>query len=250
MTLERKLVYIAVLACLVPILAWLCTFWSPVFSTENHDWAAFGDFVGGVISPVLAFASFLCLLVTLRHQQQAINFEKISRQEAIDVEKTARDDQKFYEYAVTNLARAHEALLSDDEKKPRRDRVAWLTCARLLLSANDVSHRISEKSEGLRTMYEGESEYWRRQFYILLEPHSPHSIGANRKYFDGDSPRDGKEIEERSIRVIYDFVKWPEQVHEPIDSVPLFSREELKDMKVGMSGIQQYVQSKGRFKTD
>lgn len=250
MTLERKLVYIAVLACLVPILAWLCTFWSPVFSTENHDWAAFGDFVGRVISPVLAFASFLCLLVTLRHQQQAIDFEKISRQKAIDVEKTARDDQKFYDYAITSLARAHEALLSDDGKKARRDRLAWLTCARLLLSANDASHRISEKLEGLRTMYEGESEYWRRRFYILLEPHSPHSLGASRKYFYGDNLHDGKEIEERSIRVIYGFVKWPEQVHDPIDSVPLFSSEELKDMKVGMSGIQQYVQSKGRFKTD
>lgn len=237
MRLERNLAYVATAACSVPIFLWLLTFWSPSFSKSYPDWAAFGDFAGGVLSPVLAFISFLGLLVTLKQQREAATIQKI-----------AEDDQKYFDHAVASMERAFD-FISDSSRStaPVRDRLAWLTCARLLLSASEVASKISKNSDGLRALFIGEEEHWRRKFYELFNPLGLQSIGMQATYFRQDASEYGSQIEERSIRVIYEFLQWPKGMMDPIDSVPKYTRDELAEMQVGMSGIREYVLSMPRF---
>ncbi|EYC52778.1 hypothetical protein AZ34_03670 [Hylemonella gracilis str. Niagara R] len=68
-------------------------------------------------------------------------------------------------------------------------------------------------------------------------------MGAHKNYFETDESELAAGIEERSIKVIYDFIDWPNEMPDPIDEVPYYSKEELQRMKAGMRGIADYVNS-------
>jgi hypothetical protein len=239
MKLERNLALVAVAACAMPLLLWLWTFWSPTFATEHVKWSEFGSFIGGVLSPLLAFVSFLGLLATINQQRAAATRQKIES-----------DDLNYFNHAAASLERAYETLTANrSATEPVRDRLAWLSCARLLLSASNVSKRISPVSVGLLALYEGEEEHWRRRFYELFHPEGALSIGVQSTYFSHPTSADGVQIEERSIRVIYEFFTWPEGKEDPIDSVPKYTIEELESMSASMSGVREYVRTMPRFRS-
>jgi hypothetical protein len=235
-----KLLFLALLsfaACAIPLLLWLWTFWSPAFATDQGKWSEFGGFIGGVISPLLAFASFLGLLATLQEQRAAALRQK-----------TETDDLNYFNHATESIERAYEALAgANPDGKPVSDRLAWLTCARLLLSAREVAKQISISSVGLLALYDGELEHWRRRFYELLNPRGDLRVGTQAIFFSHPASNDGVPIEERSIRVIFEFADWPEGKPDPIDSVPKYTRIDLDAMKPDMSGVREFIESKLRF---
>jgi hypothetical protein len=234
---EQTFILWAAGASSVAIVPWLYVFWSPTFSRRASDWADFGTFVGGVLSPTLAFAALIGLMVTIGQQRSAA-----------EAQKSVTDNESYFKHAVSSLERAFNLLSSGEPHQPVHDRLAWLSCARLLLSAKAASMKITNASAGLLILYAGEEEHWRHQFYLLLRPLSPEGVGARRRYFEADSSSLRTPIEERSIRVIYDFASWPEGRQDPIDDVPRYTREELAEMRVGMAGIREFVLSSPRFR--
>lgn len=188
---------------------------------------------------MLAFASFLGLLATINEQKKA---SAVQRQQT--------DDLNYFNHASASLQRAYETLTrSSADAVPHADRLAWLSCARLLLSADDVSKRISNNSEGVKALYEGEREHWRRKFYELFHPKGQIAIGAQYAYFAHTDPRAGINLEERSIRVVFEFFDWPEGRPDPVDTVPKYTVAELDGMNAGMSGVREYIRTMPRFCT-
>ena len=239
MKLERNLVFAAIAACAVPLALWLWVFWTPSFSDSHVRWSKFGSFLGGVLSPVLAFTSFLVLLATIHEQRKVA-----------ETQRKQADDLNYFNHATSSLQRAYETLTQDSsEAGPVADRLAWLSCARLLLSAEKVAKRISDRSEGVRALYEGEREHWRRKFYELFHPEGEVSIGVNATYFSHQDLRLFINIEERSIRVVFEFFDWPEGTPDPVDNVPKYTTTELNAMNSGMSGVREYVKRMPRFHT-
>ncbi len=230
---ERSLTLGAVLASALALLPWLYAFWSPSLSRKANEWADFGTFIGGVLSPTLAFAALVGLVVTIKQQRDTAQREK-----------EAADNESYFKHAVSSLERAFAALNLDDATQPAHDRLAWLSCARLLLAASSASRNITSSSSGLKQLYEGETEHWRHQFYLLLQPMSLQGVGRDLNYFAADSS--GAPIDERSIRVIYDFAHWPEGHEDPIDQVPRYTEEELNGMRLSMRGIRDHVLSTRR----
>jgi hypothetical protein len=234
-----SLALLALAACAIPLLLWLWTFWYPAFATDQGKWSDFGSFIGGVISPLLAFASFLGLLATLQEQRAAALRQK-----------TETDDLNYFNHATESIERAYEALAgANPDGTPASDRLAWLTCARLLLSAKEVAKQISSSSVGLLALYDGELEHWRRRFYELLNPRGDLRVGTQATFFSHPASSDGVQIEERSIRVIFEFADWPEGKPDPIDAVPKYTRIDLDAMKPSMSGVREFIESKPRFRT-
>lgn len=205
---------------LFAICAWLWVFAGRPLSPDAEQWAFFGSYLGGILSPLLAAGSLLGLFLTLRHQQkEALR----SRQEA--------NDQQYLKHALQSYERAYAALAPEGtEAAPRKDRIAWLTCARLLRSAHDAAGKISEESTGLRTVHEGENAYWRHCFYKLLNPTALEGIFNNSDYFRRCEVFSEKELEESSVRVIWEFVKFKGE--DPLQHVEYFSEEELNNMRV------------------
>lgn len=230
MKIERLLLIAALVAVLLAIAPWLYTFSTTPVSGEPSDWSYFGSYVGGILSPVLAFASFVGLLMTLTQQRAAIA-----------VQRAADDDKNYFNHAVSSLERAYDVISAGDQSTgPVRERLAWLTCARLLLSAKDVSALISDQSKGLRALFAGEEEHWRYCFYELFQRVNP-PVGRNPTFFSCPTNPQRDEIDERSIRVVFDFVNWPEGKEDSIACVPRYTEEELNAMGLLMSGVREYL---------
>lgn len=247
MKLTYWLAAIALGFCLIPLGVWIFHFHHLGLASDSTQWSNFGSYLGGVLSPVLAFLSFIGLLLALETQ----------RKEASRLRKES-DDLNYFNHAVKSLERAYEAIAkkhSLEEVKggapavePLRDRLAWLTCARLLLSAKAVSEQISNESSGLRALYAGEEEHWRHQFYEMLQGDRVRLQLMHPSYFGNPETLEEPQIEERSIRVIFEFTEWPDDKTDPIDDVPKYSSEELQKMKTLMSGVKGYVLAQHRFK--
>ena len=69
-------VYAFVAACLISVTAKLLIMYNLQFGDElsdsNGDWGTFGDYLGGVLNPILGFASFMALLYTVRLQSNEL----------------------------------------------------------------------------------------------------------------------------------------------------------------------------------
>lgn len=185
---------------------------------------------------MLAFAGYLGLLLTIRHQR-----------EAAWKQQEDKDSKDYFDHAVRCLERAFDTISArDTSKAPVRERLAWLTCARLLLSAQAAAELISQDSTGLRTLYDGESEHWRRKFYELFQPTSQDSFGNDSVYFLTDDSKPPMTIEERSTRVIYDFIAWPPGKSDPIDKIARYSDEEIDRMleRAGKIGLARALKSR------
>lgn len=240
MKLILGLCAVALALCLVPIGLWVYTFHHLGLPSVSAEWANFGSYIGGVLSPLLAFASFVGLMLAFG----------VQRREARRLKRES-DNKNYFEHAVRSLERAYEALVTDSSKPEiKLERLAWLTCARLLLSAEDVSKRISSDSDGLRALYEGENEYWRHQSYELFDEPGVRSASRSAGFFGGPTPHGNRRLEERSIRVIYEFSQWPEGKMDPIDKVPKYTKDELAEMKGNMAGVRDYILTMTRFKKD
>ncbi|BDT72784.1 hypothetical protein os4_23290 [Comamonadaceae bacterium OS-4] len=246
MKLIISLIVAAFLACVVPVGLWVSNFKHLPLASSSGEWSNFGSYLGGVLSPVLAFLSFIGLLLAFHTQ----------RKEAARL-KDEGDDLNYFNHSVKSLERAFEALVTRSSRyngdnglplvQLSTDRLAWLNCARLILSAKAVAKQISQTSAGLLALYEGEEEYWRHQFYELFHEEKTFSMLLQPNFFGNPGILGGAQLEERSIRVIFEFSDWPEDKVDPIDAVPLYSLDELSKMKASMSGVREYVLAKGRF---
>jgi hypothetical protein len=255
MKLERTLLTVATIAFFGTLGAWLLVFAKAKVTADPADWSAFGSFLGGVLSPILAFASFVGLLLTLQQQrdatqrtldqaQQASKLSLEQQKAEVTAQQTAEDDRNYFDHCISCLERAF-AVLSDKGTSigPVQDRLAWLTCARLLLASAKTAKQISPQSIGLLAILAGEQEHWRYRFYELFHQIEP-AVGQQEHFFEGPGKLAGFEIDERSIRVIFEFVQWPEDKTDSIAEVPKYTLDELGAMKITMAGVREFVRPK------
>jgi hypothetical protein len=230
----RKYIAIGFVAVSVPVLSWLLMFYDSQWSPNSSDWSNFGCFIGGTLSPILAFASFLAILVTIKLQQAKNNQEKRLVNSAI-----------YCEHAVKCLERAYNILSNDDESKtPIKDRLVWLTCARLILKSKQLYALISNEAESQKTLFDSEEEFWRHRFYELLDFTGMQSFSMSKDYFEKASLIPGDEIEERSIKVIYDFALKFNEDSDPINQISKFEKSELGIFHFSQSGLKDYLMDK------
>ncbi len=64
---------VACLLVMVVLLAYWLNFKGHPISAEVDNWGVFGDYVGGLINPILGFFSFMALLITLDLQRKQLN---------------------------------------------------------------------------------------------------------------------------------------------------------------------------------
>ena len=231
----RWAISIAAIGSLGVVIAWILTFHGHTWSADSARWSDFGGYIGGTLAPILAFASFIGLLVSLQEQRLKVQLHE------------EREDSKIYlENAVVSLERAYAEIMKGSEGSvPRSDRLTWLTTARLLLSASEISSKITVGS--IRKMYEAHEEHWRKQFYNVFDPHNFKSPMNNSDYFrQGERETPGYVIDERSMKVIFEFCEWPKARQDPLSAVDKFSDAELDEMKFGRKGAADFIRSRKR----
>ncbi len=231
----RTATFAAAAGTFLAIFFWIGTFYGHPWSDVPSDWSDFGGYIGGVLAPILAFASFLGLLASLsEHRDRAAR------------EEERKDAEVHLQSATSALERAYNSIMAGGEGvTPNSDRLAWLTSARLILMAEDISSRIGVES--IREMYLAEEEYWRRRFYEVFDPAGFDSpLNDPAFYRRGEERVRGYFIDERSIKVIFRFCDWPEGREDPIDSIARFTDAELERMTLGRRGAAEFIRAKRR----
>jgi len=236
MKVQRVLAFATATVCAVAIAPWIITFGGLSLSRTPADWGVFGDYVGGVLSGPLALAGFIALLITIQQQR---GFAQAEQNKA--------NDLKYFESAQQCLKRAHETIKPIGAETPPKSRVVWLTTARWLLAAKSLAAKISETSPSLKEAFDLEAEHYRMLFVDFLKPNQMDSVFSQENFFIGDHTRSGSELEERSVRVVVEFMEWPEEKSDAIDKVPLYMRDEVDGMFVWLRGFQLYLLKKRRF---
>jgi len=210
---------------------WILNFARKPLSKDSARLAEFGSYLEGTLAPILAFASFIGLIVSIDHpagQRQ----EESQRIEAMN----------HFQDATKSLERAFDTFV-DREGAPISDRLVWLTVGRLILSARAIAARIELPS--VKEMYEAEEEYWRRRFYNAIQAMTIQSPLPNPDWFrQGEQRLPGNIIDEQSIKVIFDFTEWPQGQPDPFDAIARYTDAELGPLRGGRAGAREYITAK------
>jgi hypothetical protein len=138
--------------------------------------------------------------------------------------------------SIDLIEKSYEELAPKDcTELPCKSRLAWLTAARLLMAAEDLGQEITEPSHKL--VYRKIKEYWRHRFYVLIFPNFPEGLPST---FYGENPADviihserkGEPLSEKSLVFLYRFIKWPEEMPDPLAKVKDFTDEEIAKMEL------------------
>jgi CHASE3 domain sensor protein len=69
-------------------------------SVKSGDWGTFGDFVGGILNPVIAFFAFYWLTKSVHYQKKELSETRQALSEAKDAQK----EQARYQFISTQIA--------------------------------------------------------------------------------------------------------------------------------------------------
>lgn len=103
--LERSISRAKVLAAAAFLLApssYLFWFWfvnSQSLSVSSDDWGTFGDFIGGVLNPLVAFFAFYWLTQSIKLQKEELSETRIALAEA----SRAQKEQAQHQYLANKL---------------------------------------------------------------------------------------------------------------------------------------------------
>lgn len=165
--------------------------------------------------------------------------------------------EKEYSQSATNLEsalslieRAAYVLVVDG--KLTNDRVAWVTCARLIARAEALSRKVTTETHSL--IFEAERDFQRHKFRDMLKLGGEELTGA---FFCGgeqgqtiggvvsssNHPAGGRSwIPTRIINVIYTFMSFPENYEDPLRSSDDFGAKERNRLfELGHEGVREYL---------
>ena len=138
----------------------------------------------------------------------------------------------------------------DEHGIPKNNRLNWLTASRLLLTAQKLGTRITEPAH--KEIFLESREYWRAKFYALLNPSNegfPEDYYAEKvKHMACSySAYDREPLAEKSLAIMYRFLKWPSDYQDPAYDVTNFTDDEIDKMVTfgprGLGNLLQKVRS-------
>jgi len=152
----KKVVVVLCIIVLVVLGFYIVNFHSGL-SKENDVWGTFGDYVGGILNPVIAAFAFYLIAETYKLQKDAYNLQKIELSETrklLEVSVNAQRDQiKLASLtALLNSSLTRIGLLESEKTQ-------WLQSQERLLSKK-ITHESYEThlSEVEKKIWEIESE--------------------------------------------------------------------------------------------
>jgi hypothetical protein len=76
--IKRKwLLLLAIVACIIPVIAYIIRFYSYGFSKDPTDWGTFGDYIGGVYSVILSIIAIYVTYMISEREDKAKEKRKI-----------------------------------------------------------------------------------------------------------------------------------------------------------------------------
>lgn len=158
--------------------------------------------------------------------------------------------------SIINKARA---VLADEHGRPTNDRICWVTAARLITRAQDISSRITVPAH--RTLFDAEHDYQRHKFGDFLQWNgAPLTAGffcgtsdplqsIGQAAFNGPHKDNGTNwLPVRIVAVVYRFFQYPDGYEDPLDASTNFSNREIDKLwLLNHKGLSDYILFRSNF---
>lgn len=159
-----RLVFIIVFSLFVIVIgAYISNFHTHIISKSVSDWGAFGDYIGGLLNPVLSLVSVVLILVTIKQQEVSL------RQNAEQIEISINEVKKSVA-AQEIQARTAEEQFKELQKKSKIE--DYLRVLNMLII--DLEKMINESIPCFRDSKEKRT--LRSQLLELVERKNPDQI--------------------------------------------------------------------------
>lgn len=135
--------------------------------------------------------------------------------------------EDYYKEAKSQLEKAFYILQENPDKPITRDRLKWLTCARLLLSADRISKKIIMSSH--KHIYKEDKQYWKARFYEIIEDFSEDFYAGYTGDFFADFVNGRNKISLASVYAVHKFMQWDDDYIDPLE-IKEWSDEQLSDI--------------------
>lgn len=146
--------------------------------------------------------------------------------------------QTSHDYLTASSRLLEQAFEAFDQARsdkwnnlPKPDRLLWLTVARMLTESERTAQEIKEDSH--LTLYNHARDFWRGKLDDLLRPLNSISLTYFAENADSILGTIGDQrmcISERSLVVVLDFMKWPENKVDPLEGTKRFTDEEINQI--------------------
>lgn len=130
----KKLIYLASLFIVLVFIFYLYHFGSNGLSGNTSDWANFGSYFGGILSPILAFFSFCVLCYTVRQNSKILELNiqelknstkqlQLSAKAQLEMEKTQKIQQfeGLFTFMLGELKKHNDIIKNDIIKNDKFD---------------------------------------------------------------------------------------------------------------------------------
>lgn len=251
------IVGIAILAVSAVLLTYFYR-WSGPVSGEHQIWGQFGDYVGGVLNPFLAFLALTALLLTLRVQSQELVESSRALRESADAfrkqneqaakESAEKRSQFYLDSCVGAYARA-QSLLEDGNN----DRDTWIAAGRALKHAKQLATDVTVDAH-LRVL-ELERLMYRGFFHKLLQSKTAASFyGARVGSTFGNLDEAARasslhseigQLDERSLYAVWEAAQWPRDYEDPLNRT--FSPEEREHLGILFPRLHDYLEHRQQW---
>lgn len=235
----KWVVVIVVFVIFITFAPWLYTFYDLPMSADPGAWGVFGDYIGGILSTFLSALGFIGVIYTVHMQRKAVS----AQMAAISQDKEIRDDEVYSNQALSCLDEALRKITREGEVYT--DRVAWLECARLVLTARELAGKI--QSHSVKTVYIAAERIYRSRFSSLLDP-GVLAESMQSSFFEGmnwDSYMRNAStaaVEPLSAYVIYSFLSW--QRDEPDILASISGEIDIERVSRRYLGARMYLEKK------
>lgn len=148
----KHIIKIALFAWAIVILSYAINFRVHSVSDKSGDWGTFGDFVGGILNPMLSFLALIIVLKTYLSQQKELKETQKILKEQSETQKRQQFDSTFFAL-LQELKSLNESLKDISIKKDVHRDMSQLSNGLLLSGGrqNDLSDEIDEiRSNALR----------------------------------------------------------------------------------------------------
>jgi hypothetical protein len=168
--------------------------------------------IAALAGAMSAIAAFRAIRRNDKNHAYAIASAEKARETERLILAARTENERLLNFAVTTLERAYLALRGPDSSAsiPPRDRVNWLTSARLIEEYRATKGEI--KDPQLYKECESHEEHWRHQFYLLVKPLAT----GHPDYFSSGST--DETIQSVSAVIVHSFADWPDGKQDPLSA--------------------------------
>ncbi|ENX3945427.1 putative phage abortive infection protein [Photobacterium damselae subsp. damselae] len=173
-TIKRSKILAFALIIIIPstYLIWFCFINDQGFSTDSSEWGSFGDFIGGLLNPLIALLAFYWLTQSVLIQKTELSetqnvlreTEKAQKEQALTQEKKRFEDTFFSLLDQLNVVHAglSERLIVRDSLQTSK-----LSKLHSIVMRNSTGSTLDQRVTKMRDSSSDTSHYFRVLYHIL-----------------------------------------------------------------------------------